>query len=103
MERTMKKIQAEAIFMIGVLIASIALMPLSASACEWAGLDTHVGEIRAIDLGQPSFTILDGQMKKPPTFLAAPEQLKGLSPGQLVVVKYSKVGGQLRAEEIRAR
>ena len=42
-------------------------------------------------------------MKKPLTFLAAPEQLKGLSLGQLVVVKYSKVGGQLRAEEIQAR
>jgi hypothetical protein len=99
----MRKIQAEAIFMIGVLMVAIALMPLSASACELAGPDTHVGEIKAIDLGQPSFTILDGQMKKPLTFLAAPEQLKGLSPGQLVVVKYSKVGGQLRAEEIQAR
>jgi len=81
----------------------VTLIALPAFACELAGPDTHVGEIKAIDLGQPSFTILDGQVKKPVTFLAAPEQLKGLSLGQLVVVKYSKVGGQLRAEEIQAR
>jgi len=62
-----------------------------------------VGEIKAIDLGKPSLTIQDSQMKKPLTFLAAPEQLKGLSLGQLVVVKYSKTGEQLRAEEIQAR
>ena len=99
----MKKMTAKVTLMLVTLIASIALMPLSASACELAGPDTHVGEIKAIDLGQPSFTILDGQMKKPLTFLAAAEQLKGLSLGQLVVVKYSKVGGQLRAEEIQAR
>lgn len=89
--------------LLGSVILSVTLITFPAFACELAGPDTHVGEIKAIDLGQPSFTILDGQMKKPLTFLAAPEQLKGLSPGQLVVVKYSKVGGQLRAEEIRAR
>ena len=89
--------------LLGGVILSVTLMVLPVFACEFAGPDTHVGEIKAIDLTQPSFTILDGQMKKPLTFLAAPEQLKGLSLGQLVVVKYSKVGGQLRAEEIQAR
>ena len=89
--------------LLGSVILSVTLMVLPVFACEFAGPDTHVGEIKAIDLTQPSFTILDGQMKKPLTFLAAAEQLKVLSLGQLVVVKYSKVGGQLRAEEIQAR
>ena len=88
--------------LVGVIVSVLCLAP-AAFACEFAGPDTHVGEIKAIDLTQPSFTILDGQMKKSLTFLAVPEQLKGLSLGQLVVVKYSKVGGQLRAEEIQAR
>ena len=87
---------------VGVIVCVMYLVS-PAFACEFAGPDTHVGEIKAIDLGQPSFTILDGQMKQPLTFLAAPEQLKGLSLAQLVVVKYSTVGGQLRAEEIQAR
>jgi hypothetical protein len=88
--------------LVGIIMSVICLAP-AAFACEFAGPDTHVGQIKAIDLGQPSFTILDGQMKKPLTFLAAAEQLKGLTLGQLVVVKYSKVGEQLRAEEIQAR
>ena len=88
---------------LATVMMAITLITVPALACELAGPDTHVGEIKAIDLTQPSFTILDGQMKKPLTFLAAAEQLKALSLGQLVVVKYSKVGGQLRAEEIQAR
>ena len=88
---------------LATVMMAITLMTVPALACELAGSDTHVGEIKAIDLTQPSFTILDGQMKKPLTFLAAAEQLKELSLGQFVVVKYSKVGGQLRAEEIQAR
>ena len=83
----------------GVIVSVVCLAP-AAFACEFAGPDTHVGEIKAIDLTQPSFTILDGQMKKPLTFLAAAEQLKGLSLGQMVTVRYSETKGQLKAEEI---
>jgi len=32
--------------------------------------------------------------------LAAPEQLKGLSLGQMVTVRYSETKGQLKAEEV---
>jgi len=88
--------------LVGIMMSVICLAP-AAFACELAGSDTHVGKIQAIDVAKPSFTILDQQMKKPLTFLTAPEQLKGLSVGQLVVVKYSKVEGQLRAEEVQAR
>jgi cold shock CspA family protein len=40
-------------------------------------------------------------MKKDVTFQAAQEQLKGLSVGQRVSVKYSEMKGQLMAEEIK--
>ncbi len=81
-------------------VLSITLIALPALACELAGPDTHVGVIKAIDLAQSSLTLLDRQTKKPFTFLAAPEQLKGLSLGQVVMVKYSETKGQLKAEEI---
>ena len=87
--------------LLGSVILSVTLMVLPVFACEFAGPDTHVGEIKTIDLGQPSFTILDGQMKKPLTFLADPEQLKELFVGQMVVVKYTNTKGQLKAEEIK--
>ena len=82
------------------VLVSMALLALPAFACELAGPNVHIGEIKAIDHAQRSLTILDRQMKKPVTFLAAPEQLTGLSPGQLVSVKYSEIKGQLKAEEI---
>ena len=82
------------------VMMAITLMALPAFACELAGSDTHVGEIKAIDVAQSSFTILDQQMKKPVTFLADPAQLKELSLGQVVMVKYSETKGRLKAEEI---
>jgi hypothetical protein len=83
------------------VIVATTMVALPALACELAGPNTHIGEIKAIDPAQRSLTILDRQMKKPFTFLAAPEQLKGLSPGQLVSVKYSEMKGRLMAEEIK--
>jgi hypothetical protein len=84
-------------------IVTVSLTPISlpAFSCELAGPNIHIGEIKAIDPAQRSLTILDRQMRKPFTFLAAPEQLKGLSPGQPVSVKYSEMKGQLKAEEIK--
>jgi hypothetical protein len=84
---------------VAVMVA-MGLQGFSTFACELAGPNTHIGEIKAIDPAQNSLTILDRQMKKPFTFLAAPDQLRGLSPGQLVSVKYSEMKGQLKAEEI---
>ena len=85
--------------LVGVIVSVMCLAP-AAFACELAGSDTHMGKIQAIDVAKPSFTIIDQQMKKPVTFLAAPEQLKGLSLGQMVTVRYSETKGQLKAEEI---
>ena len=79
----------------------MTLLVVPAFACELAGPNTHIGKIKAIELAQSSLTIIDQQMKKDVTFLAAPEQLKGLSPGQLVSVKYSEMKGQLMADEIK--
>ena len=86
-------------FLVAVIVAT-TMVALPALACELAGPNTHIGEIKAIDPAQRSLTILDRQMKKAFTFQAAPDQLKGLSPGQLVSVKYSEMKGQLKAEEI---
>ena len=86
---------------LAAVIVSMTFLGLPAFACELAGPNTHIGKIKSIDPAQRSLTILDRQIKKPFTFLAAPEQLKGLSPGQLVSVKYSEMKGQLTAEEIK--
>ena len=86
--------------LLGAVIVATTMVALPALACELAGPNTHIGKIKAIELAQSSLTIIDQQMKKDVTFLAAPEQLKGLSPGQLVSVKYSEMKGQLKAEEI---
>ena len=83
------------------VIVSMTFLGLPAFACELAGPNTHIGKIKAIELAQSSLTIIDQQMKKDVTFQAAQEQLKGLSPGQLVSVKYSEMKGQLMAEEIK--
>ncbi len=85
---------------LGTVTVSITLIALPTFACEVAGPDTHVGKIKAIDLAQSSLTVLDSQTKKPLTFLAAPEQLKGLSLGQMITVRYSETNGRLKAEEI---
>ena len=93
-------ITSKATRVLAAVIASTTLLVLPAFSCELAGPNVHIGDIKAIDPAQRSLTILDRQMRKPFTFLAAPEQLKGLSPGQLVSVKYSEMKGQLKAEEI---
>ncbi len=92
---------AKLIRLLATALVAITIMAVPAIACDLAGPDTHVGKIKAIDLAQSSFTILDQQMKQPFTFVAAPEQLKGLSLGQLVMVKYTETKGQLKAEEIK--
>ena len=89
--------------LLSAAIVSITLAAFPAFACELAGPNTHVGKIKAIEIAQQSLTIIDQQMKKDVTFQAAPEQLKGLSLGQRVTVKYSEANGRLKAEEITPR
>ena len=86
-----------------VAVVSMTFLGLPAFACDLAGPNTHIGKIKTIELAQSSLTIIDQQMKKDITFQAAPEQLKGLSTGQRVAVKYSESNGGLKAEEITPR
>jgi hypothetical protein len=86
--------------LVAVIVAT-TMVALPALACELAGPNTHIGKIKAIELAQSSLTIIDQQMKKDVTFQAAQEQLKGLSVGQRVAVKYSEMKGQLKADEIK--
>jgi hypothetical protein len=85
------------------VIVCVSLATFPASACELAGPNTHIGKIKAIEVAQERLTIVDMQTKKDFTFQAEPEQLKGLSLGQLVRVKYSEANGQLKAELITPR
>ena len=89
--------------LLAAMIVATTMVALPALACELAGPNTHIGKIKAIEIAQQSLTIIDQQMKKDVTFQAAPEQLKGLSLGQRVAVKYSEANGRLRAEEITPR
>jgi hypothetical protein len=97
------KIPATVKRVLAIVTVSLTLISLPAFSCELAGPNIHIGEIKAIDPAQGSLTILDRQRKKPFTFLAAPEQLKGLSPGQRIAVRYSEANGRLKAEEITPR
>ena len=90
-------------YLLVAVMVSMTLVALPALACEKAGPNTHVGKITAIELGQPSLTIIDMQMKRDFTFQAAADQLEGLSLGQMVTVKYSEANGRLKAEEIKVR
>jgi hypothetical protein len=96
-------ITSKATRVLAAVIASMTFIAFPAFACELAGPNTHIGKIKAIELAQSSLTIIDQQMKKDVTFLAAPEQLKGLSPGQRIAVRYSEANGRLKAEEITPR
>lgn len=86
--------------LLAAVIVATTIVALPALACELAGPSTHIGKIKAIEIAQQSLTIIDQQMKKDVTFQAAPEQLKGLSLGQRIAVKYSEANGRLKAEEI---
>jgi hypothetical protein len=89
-------------FLAAVVVAgSITSSP--PSACELAGPSTHIGKVKAIELAQGHFTIIDMQSKKDFTFQAEREQLQGLSLGQVVRVKYSEEDGHLKAELITPR
>ncbi len=90
-------------FLLVAVIVSMMGVAFPAFACELAGPNTHIGKIKAVEIAQQSLTIIDQQMKKDVTFQAVPEQLKGLSVGQRVAVKYSEADGKLKAEEIQSR
>lgn len=89
--------------LLAAVIVATTMVALPAHACELAGPNTHIGKIKAIEVAQQSLTIIDQQMNKDVTFQAAPEQLKGLSLGQRIAVKYSEANGRLKAEEITPR
>jgi len=89
--------------LVAVLVAMSLVANVPASACELAGPSTHIGKVKAIELAQDTFTIVDMQTKKDFTFQAEREQLQGLSLGQLVRVKYSEENGRLKAELIAPR
>jgi hypothetical protein len=73
----------------------------SASACEAAGPNTHVGAIIAIDLTGRTLTLKDAETTKPIVFGVTPEQLRGIKVADEVAVTYRVEGNRLRATAIK--
>ena len=73
----------------------------SASACEAAGPNTHVGAVTAIDPAGKTFTLKDAETTRPIVFLTTTEQLKGVKVKDEVAVTYVAEGKQLRATSIK--
>jgi len=73
----------------------------SASACEAAGPNTHVGIVTAIDLTRKILTLKDAETTRPIAFVATAEQLRGVKLEDEVSVIYVVDGKQLRATSIK--
>jgi len=70
-------------------------------ACSAAGPDGHIGEALNVSPSAQSIQIRDGQTGSPLTFRATPEQLSGISPGDRVLITYTKDGEALIVEKIK--
>ena len=73
----------------------------SASACDAAGPNTHVGIVTAIDLTRKILTLKDAETTRPIAFVATAEQLRGVKLEDEVSVIYVVDGKQLRATSIK--
>ena len=73
----------------------------SASACDAAGPNTHVGAVTAIDLTRKTLTLKDADTTRPIVFVTTTEQLKGVKIADAVAVTYVAEGKQLRATSIK--
>ena len=83
------------------LATLMSLNASSASACEAAGANTHVGAITAIDLTGQTLTLKDAETSNPIVFVVTPEQLRGIKVADEVAVTYRADGNRLRATSIK--
>ena len=70
-------------------------------ACSAAGPNGHIGEAVNVNPSVQSIQIRDGQTGSPLTFRATTEQLSGISPGDRVLITFTKDGETLLAEKIK--
>jgi len=69
-------------------------------ACSAAGPNGHIGEALTINPSAQSIQIRDAQTGRPLNFRATAGQLSGISPGDRVLITYTKDGEVLVAEKI---
>ena len=82
--------------MLSLVTASLAPQAL---ACELAGPNAHVGIVTALD--QKSLILKDAGSGMDLTFVATPEQLKGVAVKDTVTVVFSPEGGKLVARSVK--
>jgi len=88
--------------MLPLAFAGLVLVSASsASACDAAGPNTHVGIVTAIDLTRKILTLKDAETTRPIAFVATAEQLRGVKLEDEVSVTYVVDGKQLRATSIK--
>jgi len=75
----------------------------SASACDAAGPNTHVGIVTAIDLTRKILTLKDAETTRPIAFVATAEQLRVVKLEDEVSGIYVVDGKQLRATSIKRK
>jgi hypothetical protein len=84
-----------------VLAGLVFVSAPSASACDAAGPNAHVGAVTAIDPTRKTFTLKDAETTRPIVFVTTTEQLKGVKVEDEVAVTYVAEGKQLRATAIK--
>ncbi len=83
-----------------VLALSLVLSLASAApACESAGPNTHIGVVTAVD--RQSLTLKDAESGMKLTFVATPEQLKGIAVKDNVTVVFSPEGEKLVVKSVK--
>jgi hypothetical protein len=82
------------------LVLSLVLSPASAAlACQAAGPNAHIGVVTAV--GQNSLTLRDAESGMNLTFVATPEQIKGIAVKDMVTVVFSPEGDKLIAKSVK--
>ncbi|MFQ5936728.1 MAG: hypothetical protein ACE5LB_09990 [Acidiferrobacterales bacterium] len=85
-----------------VIVTALVTAPTTASACNAAGKDIHVGQLTAVEKSAKTFTIFDVETASPITFIADATLIKSLENVRgIVQVKYDHVGKALKAIEVR--
>lgn len=82
--------------MLFLVMASLAPQAL---ACQMAGPNAHFGIVTALD--QKSLTLKDAESGMDLTFVARPDQLKGVALKDRVTVVFSSEGEKLVAKSVK--
>jgi hypothetical protein len=79
-------------------LSLVACLTSATLACEGAGPNAHIGVVLA--LGQNSLTLKDAESGVRLTFVATPQQLRGIAVRDTVTVVFSSDGEALVAKSV---